>query len=241
MSLKQTSIIMVLAFVSPVFGMVYEHEEYGLRITFPGHWDTRDIKDLSTEFQQRMERMYSFDTLALSRIVSDDNTDRASILVQFNKFEQATYQQARSRMRSQLSKEAIVTEARRYAESNTGRDYRRGTYETESNFVSASNRAYGIFRPDTSTIAMIVKILVPEGVVNLKCFAAGAEAEGFVERVHKIADSFEYIGAATILGQYADAPPEVLAKDALGFAWEWLGIILVVLIVLGFAKMVLFR
>ena len=119
--------------------------------------------------------------------------------------------------------------------------------ETKFALIKSANRLYGIVRYEDNDKSKIigaeVKIVCKDGWVTLCCFARGTEAERFVDTVNNIADSFQYDGSSTVVkNEMSEEEASRLSREQTADnIWEWAGIILTILIVLGFIKMLFFR
>lgn len=240
------TLTLTIASITNVFGMDYINEEYGIHFVLPGNWKVIDFIDLPLEKQKKLNRITRpFNTLSISSYKEENGQDSSQIIIQYRKFENSTFEKAKRFIQTEHGKELLITSAKGHVEeSQKIKLYK--VVETESDFVNSANRGYAIVhyesngRPDL--IGMVVKILVKDGVVNLRCFARGSETGEFVDTVNNIADSFQYNGYGFSQGTvFSDDDEAYSDEQTAKQIWKWGGILLTVSIILGFIKMLFFR
>lgn len=256
MKFRVFMLISVVASVTNAFGVGYTNEEFGIHFVLPNHWKAVDFGDLPLEKQQKLDRLYHpFKTLVISGLKDQNGLLLSRIIIQYRKYEKSSFEKAKNLIQTEFGKEMMMTSAKLNAEDVVGREIKQyNIVEIKCDFIESTNRAYGIVRYESSDkpnlIAMAAKLLCKDGVVNLRCFARGAEADGFVDIVDSIADSFQYNGSSNVVtNETSQMNTEMSEEEAARVSreqtaksiWKWVGIILTISIVLGFAKMLFAR
>ena len=249
MKIRVLSFISIMMFAANVFGLDYSNEQYGIHFTLPDHWKVIDFESLPVEKQQRLDNRYHpFKTLAICGFKNTDGLGGTTTLIQCRKFKRSTFDKTKRYLRTEFAKEMMITSTKMAAEDAMGQklnEYK--TTKTESNFIKSTNRIYGVVHYEgkgkPKIVAMVVKFLCKDGVVNLRCFARGSEAENFVDTVNKIADSFQYDGSNTVIkSEMSEEEATQLSREQIADnIWKWAGIILTISIVLGVLRMLFFR
>jgi hypothetical protein len=242
-------LMLVIVTVTNVFGIDYTNEEYGIHFVLPDHWKVIDYEDFPLEKQQRLDNRYrSFKTLAICGFRGHDGPDLTQIIIQYRRFEGTTFSEAKRFIQTKRCKELMITFAETNAEYAVGKEIKQySIIESNSDFIKSANRAYGIVHYESNDkpkiVAMEVKFLCKDGWVGLRCFSRGSEANRFVDTVNKIADSFQYDGSSTVVkNEMSEEDASRLSREQTADnIWEWAGIILTILIVLGVIKMLFFR
>ncbi len=241
--------ILIAVSMTTVFGKDYANEQYGIHFILPDHWNIVDFEDLPLEKQQRLDNRYHpFKTLSICGFRDHHGPDRTNVIIKYKKFEKESLNKAINLAQSEYAKKMMITSAKLNASDGIGREIKEyKAVETECGFVNSTNRAYGFVRYKSNNkpnlVAIAVKIFVKDGVVDLDCFSIGSEADGFVDTVNTIADSFQYDGNTSTINNTSETPGpnELVTKQTFKGVWKWAGIILTVSIVLGILRMLFFR
>ena len=242
-------LMLVIIAVTNVFGIDYTNEEYGVHFVLPDHWKVIDYEDLPLEKQQRLDkRHHPFKTLAICGFRNHDGPDLTQIFIHYRRFDRVTFSEAKKRIKTEFIQKMMITSAKTNVTDVIGREVKQyRIFEKKCGLIKSANRLYGLVhykgydRPEI--IAMEVKFLCKDGWVGLGCFSRGSETENFVDSINKIADSFQYDGSSTVVkNEMSEEEASRLSREQTADnIWEWGGIILTILIVLGFIKMLFFR
>jgi hypothetical protein len=242
-------LMLVIVAVTNVFGIDYTNEEYGIHFVLPDNWEITDYENLSIKTQQMLIRKYKpSQTLAVCGVKSPNGLNRTTMIIQYLDFTTIELRNAKKELQSEHGRKMMITLAKLLAGDSIGKKLKSyHIVNSDSDFDNDSNIASGKIyyqdRDKSDFVAMVSKLIVKDGIVTLQSFALGTDVDAFEETIGEIIDSFQYDGSSTVVkNEMSEEDASRLSREQTADnLWEWAGIILTILIVLGVIKLLLFR
>ncbi len=251
--MRKFVLIVILSVSSLAFAQdEYHDDEFGFTIKAPSGWNITFKDQLSAKGKESLKKAFSNEVLLMIHPPDTEPPKNPCILFNCRKLVRTTTSEAIADLKK-LGNEALMKSTRFLGWMLLGRKEKQYTeidefYDYDSSLYRAVSKVLYQHNQDGSyALCAKAKFIGLQRVTSFSAYWKGDDPEEFWQVFTEVIDSFEFDDDARPKGILGTVPQEIKEVSKLSSqemfkrVWKWIGIILPVLIVLGFVKMALSR